>query len=131
MNIKAIRQRAGYSQKEFAALLNLPRSTYNQYETGARQADYDTLSRIASFLGASVDDLLGREPPASHATQIPGYGRVAAGIPIEAIEDVIDVEEITPGWYTREEMRALLRAEAFAARTQAYCYAWAYGTERR
>ncbi len=38
-----------------------------------------------------------------------------------------DAEEIAPGWYTREEMRALLRTEAFAARTQAYCYAWAMG----
>ena len=37
-----------------------------------------------------------------------------------------DVEEIVPGWYTKEQMRALLRTEAFAARTQAYCYAWAY-----
>ena len=36
-----------------------------------------------------------------------------------------EVEEITPGWYTREEMRQLLRTEPFAARTQAYCYAWA------
>ena len=36
-----------------------------------------------------------------------------------------DLEEITPGWYTKEQMRALLRTEAFAARTQAYCYAWA------
>lgn len=36
-----------------------------------------------------------------------------------------DVEEIIPGWYTREEMRLLLRTEPFAARTQAYCYAWA------
>lgn len=38
-----------------------------------------------------------------------------------------DVEEITPGWYTREEMRQLLRTQPFAARTQAYCYAWAMG----
>ncbi len=38
-----------------------------------------------------------------------------------------DAEEIVPGWYTKAEMRALLRAEAFAARTQAYCYAWAHG----
>ena len=38
-----------------------------------------------------------------------------------------EVEEITPGWYTREEMRQLLRTEPFAARTQAYCYAWAMG----
>ncbi len=36
-----------------------------------------------------------------------------------------DVEEITPGWYTKEEVKKLLRTEPFAARTQAYCYAWA------
>ncbi|MGN0160965.1 MAG: NUDIX hydrolase [Lachnospiraceae bacterium] len=34
------------------------------------------------------------------------------------------VEEITPGWYTREEMRELLKNNRFAARTQAYCYLW-------
>ena len=36
-----------------------------------------------------------------------------------------DQEEIFPCWVTREEMRRLLRTETFAARTQAYCYAWA------
>ena len=36
-----------------------------------------------------------------------------------------DAEEIVPGWYTKEEIRRLLRTEPFAARTQAYCYAWA------
>ena len=36
-----------------------------------------------------------------------------------------DAEEIVPGWYTKEEMKELLRTESFAARTQAYCYAWA------
>ena len=36
-----------------------------------------------------------------------------------------DTEEIVPGWYTKEEINQLLRTEAFAARTQAYCYAWA------
>ena len=47
---------------------------------------------------------------------------VAAG---EFRKSTSDVEEIIPGWYTREEMRNLLRTEPFAARTQAYCYAWA------
>ncbi len=36
-----------------------------------------------------------------------------------------DVEEIVPGWYTKEEIKKLLRTEFFASRTQAYCYAWA------
>lgn len=35
-----------------------------------------------------------------------------------------DVEEIEAGWYTKAEVRELLRTEAFAARTQAYCYLW-------
>ena len=33
-----------------------------------------------------------------------------------------DAEEIIPGWYTRNEILNLLQTEAFAARTQAYCY---------
>ena len=33
-------------------------------------------------------------------------------------------EEIEPGWYTKEEVAALLKSERFAARTQAYCYLW-------
>ena len=47
---------------------------------------------------------------------------VAAG---EFHKSTSDAEEIVPGWYTKEEIRELLRTEAFAARTQAYCYAWA------
>lgn len=34
------------------------------------------------------------------------------------------VEEIEAGWYTREEVRELLKTARFAARTQAYCYMW-------
>ena len=36
-----------------------------------------------------------------------------------------DAEEIIPGWFTREELRELLRTRAFSARTQAYCFLWA------
>lgn len=36
-----------------------------------------------------------------------------------------DVEEIVPGWYTKDEILGLLRSQPFAARTQAYCYLWA------
>ena len=49
------------------------------------------------------------------------FGAVAG----EFRKSTSDAEEIVPGWYTKEEIRELLRTEAFAARTQAYCYAWA------
>lgn len=39
-------------------------------------------------------------------------------------ESTSDVEEIEAGWYTKEEVRELLKTEPFAGRTQAYCYAW-------
>ncbi|MBQ3545024.1 MAG: NUDIX hydrolase [Lachnospiraceae bacterium] len=35
-----------------------------------------------------------------------------------------DVEEIEPGWYTKEEVRELIKNYKFAARTQGYCYLW-------
>jgi len=35
-----------------------------------------------------------------------------------------DVEEIEANWYTKAEVRELLKTEKFAARTQAYCYVW-------
>ena len=33
-------------------------------------------------------------------------------------------EEIEAGWFTKDEVRKLLKEEAFATRTQAYCYLW-------
>ena len=34
-------------------------------------------------------------------------------------------EEIEAKWYTKKEVRQLLKSQYFAARTQAYCYLWA------
>ena len=73
-----------------------------------------------------IDDLLDGSYSAigfSNERNVCVFG-VATG---EFRQSTSDVEEIVPGWYTKEEMRKLLRTEAFAARTQAYCYAWAYG----
>lgn len=49
---------------------------------------------------------------------------VAAG---EFAESTSAVEEIQAAWYTREEVRELLKKEYFAARTQSYCYLWSRG----
>lgn len=36
------------------------------------------------------------------------------------------VEEIIPGWYSKEEVRNLLSQFKFAGRTQAFCYMWSH-----
>ena len=62
----------------------------------------ETAAKLANYFGVSVDYLLGNEsvsdgPPAPSrpgSKWIPVLGRVAAGTPIEAVEDILDYEEI-------------------------------------
>ena len=73
-----------------------------------------------------IDDVLDNSYSAigfSNERNICVFG-AAAG---EFRKSTSDAEEIVPGWYTKEQMKQLLRTEPFAARTQAYCYAWANG----
>ena len=73
------------------------------------------MQRLADFFGVSVDYLLGREsapdgPPAPSrpgSQWIPVLGRVAAGTPIEAVEDILDYEEIDAQTAGRGEHFAL------------------------
>jgi len=89
-NLKTFRELKGYTQKEFAMLCKIAPSTYNQYETGKRQPDIETLELIANKLEISIDQIVGRRT----GIKVPVFGQVAAGIPISAIEDIIDYEEI-------------------------------------
>lgn len=40
--------------------LNMNQTSVSRYETGEREADYDTLIAFADYFGVSVDYLLGR-----------------------------------------------------------------------
>ena len=93
-NLKKIRESKGYTQKEFAQKCNIGTSTYNQYETGRRQPDLETMLLIAKTLNTSISDLIG-EKAKTKGVKINVLGSVAAGIPISAIQDIIDEEEIS------------------------------------
>ena len=56
----------------------------------------------------------------SNETNVCVFGRASGTIQPSDSE----VEEIEAGWYTREEVRELLKDNYFAARTQSYCYLW-------
>lgn len=61
-----------------------------KWKRGAIPRD-TTLKKIADYFNVPVSYFSGKEP-----AKIPVYGKVAAGIPIEAITDIEDYEEITP-----------------------------------
>lgn len=63
--IKALRTKAGLTQRALAEKLNLSYSTLAMYETGKRDPDTSTLAAIAAFFHVSADYLLGlNETPA-------------------------------------------------------------------
>lgn len=65
LRLRSLRERRGFSQKEFAAEMDLPTATYNQYETGKRTPDIEMLMRFADYFSVTVDFLIGHDTPAS------------------------------------------------------------------
>lgn len=104
--IRELRIKKGFkSQKEFADMLKIKPNTYCQYETGKREPDLETLIQIANMLDVSMDEISNQKP--KKGIRIPVYGRVAAGIPIDAIEDILDYEEISEDEAKKGEYFAL------------------------
>lgn len=60
-NLKLKELRGSRTQEEIANQLGMNRQTYRYYEAGERNADYDTLFKIADFYGVSIDYLLGHD----------------------------------------------------------------------
>lgn len=60
MRLKEIRKSRGITQLKLAMGLNISQNSISRYETGEREADYDTLIRIADYFNVSLDYLLER-----------------------------------------------------------------------
>ena len=94
--IKELRKERKLTQKQFADLMYVDQTTVSCWETGKASPDTEKLSRIADILSVSMDELFGQKVAAkSKGIKIPVLGRVQAGIPIDAIEEILDYEEIT------------------------------------
>jgi DNA-binding XRE family transcriptional regulator len=59
--IKQARINAGYNQTQLAKILEIPRTTYVNYENGHREPNKEVIEKIAHKLNISVSDLLGTE----------------------------------------------------------------------
>lgn len=98
VRLRVLRENAEKTQREMAELLCINRVSYTQYENDKRTPPPDTLKKIADIFNVSVDYLLGNTRheinQASKYVRIPVLGRIVAGIPMDAVEEVIDWEEI-------------------------------------
>ena len=94
--IKSLRAERKVKQADLATAIKVSPAALSGYETGKFQADIETYKAIADFFDVSLDYLLGadHQPASSNGVRVPVLGSVPAGIPLEAIEDVLDWEEI-------------------------------------
>ena len=95
---KNLRKDNNLTQAELAKKLGVAPSTVGMYERGQREPDFETLEKIANCFSVNMNTLLGKEKDLSVSAgiKIPVLGKVAAGIPITAVENILDYEEISP-----------------------------------
>lgn len=136
-NIRMLRIEKGMTQEELGRLLGVKKSAIAKYESGlVENIPRSSVKKMADIFGVKPSFILGFDSEESendeiaeavmkkrrdhsmggsseegegrsHAVRIPVYGRVAAGIPIEAITDIEDYEEIPAAMAACGEYAAL------------------------
>lgn len=91
--LKELRKRDKISQQKLADLLGVGQSTVAMWEKGKNSPEYSSLVKIAEIFAVSMDALAGKEVN-KNAFRIPVLGYVRAGMPNDALEEVLDYEDV-------------------------------------
>lgn len=94
IRLKEARKAKGLTQVEVARVIGISQNGYSDWETGKNKVDNASLNKLAALYNVSVDYLLGNTGNPAATLRIPVLGSVPAGIPLEAIEDIVDWEEL-------------------------------------
>lgn len=93
--IRALCAKQGISVAGLCGITGISKSAFTELKSGrTKSLGARSLSKIAKYFGVSADYLMNGTVTASGKT-VPVYGQVSAGIPMEAITDIEDCEEIS------------------------------------
>ena len=101
--------------------IKFSKSHLSQYVNGKSNPDNEKIFLLSKVFGVTEAWLLGydvsryksseeaevNEPQSSQGLKIPVLGTVAAGIPISAVEDILDYEEVPQSWENQGEFFGL------------------------
>lgn len=109
-NLTSLLSSRNKTQKEVADAIGVSPQTFNTWCQGIALPRMGKVQKLADYFSISKSDLIDEKINRSQkkGVRIPVFGDVAAGVPLEMIEDVDDWEEIT------EEMA--LQGDYFALR---------------
>ncbi len=98
LRLKELREKAHISQVQLAKAIGVAQSTVAMWESGKSSPEYNTLIKISDYFAVGIDFLAGKssaqKAEKTGSVRIPVLGSVPAGIPLEAVEDILDWEEI-------------------------------------
>lgn len=98
-NIKYYMDKNNKTRNEICHDLGFAYSTFSDWVNGKKYPRIDKIELMAKYFNVSKTDLVERHQKgaglqSAHGVRIPVLGRVVAGVPIEAVTDIIDYEEI-------------------------------------
>lgn len=107
--VKKLTAEQNMSMSELARRVGIAKSAISRYFNGTRELPLNKIGDFASALHTTPDYLLGMEyePQPPQGLKIPVLGTVAAGIPISAVEDILDYEEVPQSWESQGEFFGL------------------------
>lgn len=99
--LKSRRKQLNLTQKEIAVFVGVSEATVSRWESGdIENMGRDKIAKLSEILKLSPGQIAGYKedpdtPEKSKGVKIPVLGRVIAGIPIDAVEEILDYEEIS------------------------------------
>lgn len=96
-NLKRLLYMSGKTQADVVRDLKIKQSSVSSWMTAKRIPKIDTIDMFCDYLNCTRSDIMEEytgQPRTVEAVRIPVLGHIAAGIPLEMIEDIIDYEEI-------------------------------------
>lgn len=95
---------SGKTQKEVADALAVSAPTVHDWLKGKKMPKMTNVQKLADLFGVKLSDLVESKDNTSieyKPNRIKVYGSVPAGIPIEAVEDIVDWEDVPQEWIDR------------------------------
>ena len=106
-NIRYYMDLHGKTRQDMCDALGVKYTTFTDWYNGKSYPRIDKIEMMANFFNITKADLV-EEPSKKHSKfLIPVLGTVRAGIPIEAVENIIDYEEISEDMARQGEFFAL------------------------
>ena len=117
-NLKFLRTKYNLTQEQLANNINSTRSTVNNWENEISEPNLDMIRKLTETFNV-IDNIVFEDLKSKYNTSfvdleedtinIPVLGRIPAGVPFEAIEDVIKYIDIPKEWtYGNQEYFGLL-----------------------